>query len=202
MKKIYLSFTFLAMFCSAALSQNVGVNTSGAAPDASAMLDVSSADKGLLVPRVALTATNAAAPITAPATSLLVYNTATAGTAPNNVVPGYYYWTGTAWALFMVSNIVTAEITSALVNIPAAVLNTTNETFTPGSTDVTLTIPTLSSTRGTAKVSFDSDLQAGVSVAWARIISTTQVRVRFLNNSTTAGTIPAGTGIYVSVVEF
>ncbi len=102
----------------------------------------------------------------------------------------------------MVSNMVTAEISSALVNIPAAVLNTTNETFTPGSTDVTLTIPTLSGTRGTAKVSFDSDLQAGISVAWARIISTTQVRVRFLNNSTTAGTIPAGTGIYVSVVEF
>ncbi len=51
------------------------------------------------MPRVALTATNAVGPITSPATSLLVYNTATAGTAPNNVVPGYYYWNGTAWIL-------------------------------------------------------------------------------------------------------
>jgi|GEM_PF-995771 len=104
MKKIYLSFTLLVMFCNAVLSQNVGVNTTGAAPDASAMLDVSSANKGLLVPRVALTATNVATPVTTPATSLLVYNTATAGTAPNNVVPGYYYWTGTAWTPFMVSS--------------------------------------------------------------------------------------------------
>jgi hypothetical protein len=202
MKKIYLSLALSAMFCSAAWSQNVGVNTTGAAPDASAMLDVSATDKGLLAPRVALTATNAAAPVTSPATGLLVYNTATAGTAPNNVVPGYYYWTGTAWALFMISNMVTAEITSGLINIPAAVLNATNETFTPGAVDVTLTIPALAGTRGTPKVSFNADLPAGVVVAWARIISTTQVRVRFMNNSTTATTIPAGTGIYVSVVQF
>ncbi len=26
--------------------------------------------------------------------SLLVYNTATAGTSPNNVTPGFYYWNG------------------------------------------------------------------------------------------------------------
>lgn len=81
-------------------AQNVGINATGAAPDASAILDVVSTSKGLLVPRVALTATNAAGPITSPATSLLVYNTATAGIAPNNVVPGYYYWNGTIWVVF------------------------------------------------------------------------------------------------------
>lgn len=27
----------------------------------------------------------------------MVYNTATAGTAPNNVTPGFYYWDGTQW---------------------------------------------------------------------------------------------------------
>jgi len=58
------------------------------------MLDVSATDRGLLVPRVALTALNVSAPITAPVASLLVYNTATAGVAPNNVTPGYYYWSG------------------------------------------------------------------------------------------------------------
>src|SRR5688572_17746817 len=82
------------------LAQNVGINATGTTPDASSMLDVSSSSKGLLVPRVALTATNAAGPITSPATSLLVYNTATAGSAPNNVVPGYYYWNGTTWIIF------------------------------------------------------------------------------------------------------
>ena len=66
-----------------------------AAPDPSAVLDVSSSSKGLLIPRIALTGTTDAATITAPATGLLIYNTATAGTAPNAVVPGYYYWNGT-----------------------------------------------------------------------------------------------------------
>jgi hypothetical protein len=79
-------------------AQNVGINSSGATPDATAGLDIDFSNKGLLIPRVALTATNAAGPITTPTTSLLVYNTATAGSAPNNVTPGYYFWTGTAWS--------------------------------------------------------------------------------------------------------
>jgi hypothetical protein len=85
----------------ASYAQNVGINATGANPNASAMLDVSSTNSGLLIPRVALTASNAAGPITTPATSLLVYNTATAGTAPNNVTPGFYYWNGTAWVALL-----------------------------------------------------------------------------------------------------
>ncbi len=96
-KKIsFLIVIMLALF-QAAISQNVGINSTGAAPAASAMLDISSGNSGLLIPRVALTATNAAGPVTSPATSLLVYNTATAGSSPNNVTPGYYYWSGSAW---------------------------------------------------------------------------------------------------------
>ncbi|MBK6776167.1 MAG: hypothetical protein IPG74_10130 [Flavobacteriales bacterium] len=94
------------VFVSAALfvnAQNIGINGTGAAPDATAILDLVSADKGLLVPRVLLTATNSALPVTAPATSLLVYNTATAGVAPNNVTPGYYYWNG-AWIRLATGN--------------------------------------------------------------------------------------------------
>ncbi len=97
MKNLYL--IIFSLFTSVfAFSQNVGINSTGAAPDASAMLDVSSTDKGLLIPRVALTATNSNAPIGAGiATSLLVYNTATAGTGATAVSPGYYYWNGTQW---------------------------------------------------------------------------------------------------------
>lgn len=73
-------------------AQNIGINTTGAAPNASAMLDITATDRGLLIPRVALTATNSALPMTTPADALLVYNTATAGTAPNNVTPGFYYY--------------------------------------------------------------------------------------------------------------
>ena len=97
------------VFCAALIlatsvhAQNVGINADGAAPAASAMLDVdvsalpAAGKRGLLVPRVSLTAINVAAPVVAPAVSLLVYNTASAGVVPNNVTPGYYYWSGTVW---------------------------------------------------------------------------------------------------------
>lgn len=80
-------------------AQNVGINNP--TPNASAMLDITSTNRGLLLPRIALTATNVAAPVTTPATSLLIYNTATAGTTPNNVAPGYYYWNGTQWVALL-----------------------------------------------------------------------------------------------------
>lgn len=74
-------------------------------PNAAAKLEIASTDKGLLIPRVALTSSSVFAPVTglsgttelATAAGLLVYNTATAGISPNNVTPGFYYWSGTAW---------------------------------------------------------------------------------------------------------
>ncbi len=93
MKKLFslsIIFLFAITFANA---QSVGINNDGSLPDASAMLDVKNPNKGLLVPRVALTATNVAGPVTAPATSLMVYNTANIA----DVTPGYYYWSGTAW---------------------------------------------------------------------------------------------------------
>jgi hypothetical protein len=94
MKKIFttLAFFSLTTFISA---QNVGIGTP--TPNASAKLEITDANRGILIPRIALTATNAATPVTAPATSLLVYNTVTAGVTPNNVTPGYYYWDGVKW---------------------------------------------------------------------------------------------------------
>ena len=104
--KTALLFAFLCVPIAPLLAQNIAINADGAAPNASALLDVDAtalpalAKKGLLVPRIALGATNVAAPVVAPATSLLVYNAATAGAAPNNVTPGYYYWNGAVWVRF------------------------------------------------------------------------------------------------------
>lgn len=85
---------FLSLFISStSFSQNVAINATGAAANPAAALDVNIANKGILIPSVALTSTTLWAPLTGVATgSLLVYNTATAGVAPNNVTPGYYYW--------------------------------------------------------------------------------------------------------------
>ena len=96
MKKFYYLLTLLACISLTTFGQ-VGINSDGTPPDGSAMLDVKSPVKGFLPPRVALTALNIADPLVSPAAGLFVYNTATAGIAPNNVVQGYYCWSGTRW---------------------------------------------------------------------------------------------------------
>jgi hypothetical protein len=80
------------IFSTQVMSQT-GIGTT--TPHASAKLDVNATDKGFLPPRVALTSTNIASPINSPANGLMVFNTASAGASPFNVVPGYYYWDGT-----------------------------------------------------------------------------------------------------------
>lgn len=92
------SLLFAGLLFSIQVTAQTGIGT--ASPNASAKLDVSSSTMGFLPPRVALTANNVFAPIvgtSSAAAGLLIYNTATAGTIPNNVVPGYYYWNGSAW---------------------------------------------------------------------------------------------------------
>lgn len=101
MKKFHLlsilaSIFFITVSSSKGFAQSVAINKDGTTADASAMLDVKNPNKGLLIPRVALTGTGDVATITSPAVSLLIYNTAT--TSGNTAVsPGFYYWNGTAW---------------------------------------------------------------------------------------------------------
>lgn len=66
-------------------SQNVGINTTGATPDASAMLDIVSTDKGMLIPRMTTAQRTA---ISSPATGLMVYDTSTGS---------FWYFNGTIW---------------------------------------------------------------------------------------------------------
>lgn len=90
MKKIFI---FLALAFPVLTIAQVGIGTSS--PDASAQLEIQSNSKGFLMSRVALTGKNDAATIATPANGLLVFNTATNGTSPNNVTPGFYYNAGT-----------------------------------------------------------------------------------------------------------
>lgn len=80
-------------------------------PHAAAVVEFESKNKGVLLPRVALKATNIAAPVSALVAGMIVYNTATAGTAPNKVTPGYYYCDGTKW-LRLVDTQTSADRTS------------------------------------------------------------------------------------------
>jgi hypothetical protein len=70
MKKTLLLFMLL---CAAIFhGQNVGINATGAAPVASAMLDISSTTSGLLIPRMTTAQRTA---IASPANGLLVFDT-------------------------------------------------------------------------------------------------------------------------------
>lgn len=73
----------------------VGIGTSNV--NTSARLQIDATNKGFLPPRVTLTGTADVSTISTPATGLLVYNTATSGTSPSNVTPGFYYYDGAKW---------------------------------------------------------------------------------------------------------
>ncbi|MBL0357844.1 MAG: hypothetical protein IPP72_13575 [Chitinophagaceae bacterium] len=81
---------FVYLHCA---SQNVGIGTT--TPNASAQLEIQSATKGLLLPKISIGNVKLAAPVTAPATGLLVYNTNTAISGGEG--EGFYYWNGTEW---------------------------------------------------------------------------------------------------------
>lgn len=157
MKKIILVLTLFLVFLNGNAQTGIGTST----PSPSAKLEVASSNQGFLPPRIALTATNAASPVTSPATGLLVYNTATTGTPPNNVAPGYYYWNGSAWVAIL-SNITTSSIsgngtTTTLTNFGAEVNTQSGTSYTLTATDngkiisctsnsaVTITVPALTS---------------------------------------------------------
>lgn len=98
MKKYLLIFTYIVCFSSFA---QVGVGT--LTPNGA--LDVSSSTHGIVPPRVQLTSTLVEAPVTNPTGSALVpgtfvWNILAAGTSPNNVGPGLYYWDGSRWVAF------------------------------------------------------------------------------------------------------
>lgn len=93
-------YSVLLCFCLTTLQAQMKVGQPAGSPDPSSALDVSggpytngSTYRGIAPPKVALTQTSLAAPISSPTTGLLVYNTSTT----NDVTPGYYYWEGAKW---------------------------------------------------------------------------------------------------------
>ncbi len=102
MRKVYLTTVFAYVAFSNCFAQNVGINATGAAPVSSAALDVDIANKGILIPRVALTSLTTFAPVTGtPTESIMIYNTASGGVYPNAFEPGFHYWDGTRWLRFV-----------------------------------------------------------------------------------------------------
>jgi hypothetical protein len=156
MKRLILLFLIITFYGQA--QTGIGTTT----PNASAKLDVSSSTQGFMPPRVALTASNVFSPIigtAASAAGLIVYNTNTAGTAPNNVTPGYYFWNGSAWINMIgstTSSTITGNGTTSTIANFSSVINEQTANYTLLNTDngeivvinssnpTTITVPSLS----------------------------------------------------------
>ena len=97
----FFGTTGVLLLVAPAVQAQTGVGT--LSPDASSVLDITSTNRGLLIPRVALMGVTDAATIPSPATSLLVYNTSAAIAGP-----GFYFNSGTSnapnWERFVSSS--------------------------------------------------------------------------------------------------
>lgn len=92
-----IKILFFTLFFNS-LNAQIGIGTT----TPNGILDITSGTQGLLAPRVALTASTSASPVTNPASGSLVngtivYNTATNGSGATTVTPGFYYWDSTNW---------------------------------------------------------------------------------------------------------
>jgi hypothetical protein len=84
MKIIYFFSFILLLLISETSSSQVAINSNGAPANSSAMLDITSTNKGILIPRVADTSS-----VSTPAVGLLIYRT--------NLPQGFYYYNGQKW---------------------------------------------------------------------------------------------------------
>ena len=97
------------------LSAQLGINTDGSAPDASAMLDVVSTDKGVLIPRLTQTQRDV---ISSPATGLLIFQ--------SDNTAGFYFYTGSVWQLVGDGTGTDHQTATEVVNTPAGSIAATN----------------------------------------------------------------------------
>jgi hypothetical protein len=121
-----------SVMISLAASAQVGINT--ASPNSSAALDVTSTDKGLLIPRVASTSD-----ITAPTAGMMVYQTG--GTA------GFYFYDG-QWALVKSDNLGNHTATTNLAMGSNSITGANNITATGTATLGGNTYPTTTGSNG------------------------------------------------------
>lgn len=147
--------SLLAFLLFSAISYaQVGIQTTENHP--SAILDVNTSSlpngskKGFLGPQINLTGSNDVQTIPSPATGLLVYNLANAGTFPNAVFANrYYYWEGTKWVDFGVTSVLESFLSYRVLSLNSV----SSQTFTYSA------INTTNNTNGGIPVSFaDTDI--------------------------------------------
>jgi hypothetical protein len=105
-KKIAFSSLLATSILNAQAQQGVKVGDNPTTISNSAVLEVESTNKGVLLPRVALTSSTDVTTVAGPTNGLLVYNTGTGGLD----YIGYVYWNGTEWRTFVNSSTASATL--------------------------------------------------------------------------------------------
>lgn len=112
MKSFYIIiFSFISVISFSQTLITEAVNNQ-LTPNTNAVLELRSItnDKGLVLPRVALSAVNLAAPFSAHIEGMTVYNTQTSGTGNNKITPGIYYNDGIQWLKILAQAPVVGDI--------------------------------------------------------------------------------------------
>lgn len=185
MKKLLLG-AFLILGAASYAQVGIGI----ASPNKSTMLHVDSNNRGVLIPNVTLTGTNDFTTIKGAAAdtegyykeSLLVFNTASAGTGVNAVKPGFYYWfldnatkANSRWVrLFTSKDVSVPTIESKTANFDMSVAgNELVETvLMANAAEVTVTLPDATTCKGrkiTVKKTNDADKDLTVKSAGGTI---------------------------------
>ena len=161
---------FLQFFFATLSFGQVSINDDGAPPHSSAILDINSEDKGLLIPRVQLSGAQTADPIADPQTGLIVFNTGP------NLPQGIYFWRGNSWTEFITgaepfTGAAYAEIYE--VSDPGTTISLDNSSYTPwnsawqGLHDGDLVIDTINSTSSRITVNSSGNYQIDISCSFA-----------------------------------
>ncbi len=128
MKKLFTVACIVLTIC---VKAQVKIGDNPATINANSLLELESTNKGFLPPRVALNNINSSTPLTAAvAKGTLVFSSG------GTLADGYYYWEGAKWRL-----VATSELNAVAKTANATLLKT--ETFVLASGDITLTLPTI-----------------------------------------------------------
>jgi hypothetical protein len=180
-KLLFLLFTLVSLNY---FSQGVAINNDGSSPNSSAILDVKSTSKGILIPRMTQSERSA---ITSPASGLMVYQT--------NGTIGFYFYDGSGWVR-LASGTEASYSGGTGISVSSNVITNTSpdQTVTingSGSTSVSGTYPnfTISSTDNNSGGTVTS-ISAGSGLSGGTITSSGTIS---MPNVGTAGTYGSST---------
>jgi hypothetical protein len=175
--KLLFFVTALLLGIQSYAQTGVAINTTGAEPDNSAMLDVSSTDKGILIPRMTEAQRTA---IATPATGLLVYQ--------NDGTEGFYYFDGSAWkrldtgsisGITGTSPIVSSGVTAPVISISEA---TTSAAGSMSAADKTKLDAITGTNTGNQTITLTGDVTGSGTGSFAATISSAAVNNSKLEN--------------------